>query len=79
MRAEVTDSGPGFEPQPHTPDRDDGSGWGLDLVEQMTDRWRTTRTGRPCVWFEIDLEGNGSGVAGAGDGHAATAGASAGA
>ena len=62
VRVEVTDSGPGFEPQPPTPDQDDGSGGGLHLVEQMTDRWGTTRTGRPCVWFEIDLEGNGGGA-----------------
>jgi hypothetical protein len=32
----------------------------------MTDRWGTTRTGRPCVWFEIDLEGNGGGARAAG-------------
>jgi anti-sigma regulatory factor (Ser/Thr protein kinase) len=40
LRVEITDDGHGFEPLAVTPGRHDGSGgWGLWLVEGMTDRW----------------------------------------
>ena len=55
---EVTDSGPGFESRPRRPEHEKGSGWVLHLVEHVPNRWGTTRTRRPCVWFEIDLEGD---------------------
>ena len=53
VRGRVCDPGPGFkkpfEPRPRT---DMSGGWGLPIVERISDRWGVERTG--CVWFEID-------------------------
>lgn len=49
----VTDDGPGFEASPRGPEDDPGSGWGLFLVEQLSDRWGVDVNGRTQVWFEI--------------------------
>jgi anti-sigma regulatory factor (Ser/Thr protein kinase) len=54
IRVEVTDTGPGFEPQPVTPSLYQTSGWGLFLVEQLSDRWGVIRGDATRVWFEID-------------------------
>lgn len=53
VRAEVTDAGPGFEPTPR-PSIETASGWGLELVEQLADRWGVERENATRVWFEID-------------------------
>ncbi len=49
------DPGPGFEkpsdPQPRT---DLSGGWGLPIVERISDRWGVERNGCTRVWFEID-------------------------
>jgi len=50
----VTDRGPGFEVAARTPDDDPGSGWGLFLVEQLSDRWGVELNGSTQVWFEIE-------------------------
>lgn len=50
----VTDHGPGFEVSPRCPDDDPGSGWGLFLVEQLSDRWGVDVNGRTQVWFQLD-------------------------
>jgi anti-sigma regulatory factor (Ser/Thr protein kinase) len=50
----VTDSGPGFEAAARTADDDPGSGWGLFLVEQLSDRWGVELNGSTQVWFEIE-------------------------
>jgi anti-sigma regulatory factor (Ser/Thr protein kinase) len=50
----VTDQGPGFEVSPRSPDDDPGSGWGLFLVEKLSDRWGVELNGRTQVWFELD-------------------------
>jgi anti-sigma regulatory factor (Ser/Thr protein kinase) len=50
----VTDGGPGFEVAPRAPDDDPGSGWGLFLVEQLSDRWGVELNGHTQVWFEIE-------------------------
>jgi anti-sigma regulatory factor (Ser/Thr protein kinase) len=50
----VTDRGPGFEVAPRTPEDDPGSGWGLFLVEQLSDRWGVELNGFTQVWFELD-------------------------
>ena len=51
----VCDPGPGFgmssEP---TPRPDLSGGWGLPIVETISDRWGVRRNGDACVWFEID-------------------------
>jgi anti-sigma regulatory factor (Ser/Thr protein kinase) len=50
----VIDRGPGFEAAPRRPDDDPGSGWGLFLVEQLSDRWGVELNGSTQVWFELD-------------------------
>jgi anti-sigma regulatory factor (Ser/Thr protein kinase) len=54
VRVEVGDTGEGFEPKPREPGQSVGSGWGLYLVDKLSDRWGVMRG--PCtnVWFEID-------------------------
>ena len=55
LRAEVCDSGPGFEPekvQPRSPEQI--GGWGLGIVQEVADRWGVIKSGGICVWFEID-------------------------
>jgi anti-sigma regulatory factor (Ser/Thr protein kinase) len=53
FRAEVIDSGSGFE---ITERRDEQvGGWGLPLVEHLADRWGTFQ-GSTHVWFELDLQ-----------------------
>jgi len=51
VRLEVTDEGPGF--QVSTRDRNRPGGWGLALVETMSDRWGIERGDRTRVWFEL--------------------------
>jgi len=54
VRLEVTDPGPGFEmidPEPERP-----GGWGLALVESISDRWGVERGARTRVWFELGLQ-----------------------
>src|SRR4051794_15161752 len=57
VRVVVTDPGPGFkparEPRPH-PDRP--GGWGLCLVDRLSDRWGVDKDDRTAVWFEVDRE-----------------------
>lgn len=54
VRVKVADHGPGFEARPLTPDAESRSGWGLYLVDQLSDRWGVTRADGPGAWFEID-------------------------
>ena len=54
VRVEVTDPGPGFERQTVVHDPHRTSGWGLYLVDQLSDDWGFNR--RPAaasVWFKI--------------------------
>jgi anti-sigma regulatory factor (Ser/Thr protein kinase) len=55
VRGRVCDPGPGFEvpSEPH-PRADLSGGWGLPIVEKISDRWGVERNNRVCVWFEID-------------------------
>lgn len=53
VRVEVRDDGRGFKPAPRVPGQDDGSGWGLHLVEQLSDSWGVEGGARNCVWFEV--------------------------
>jgi anti-sigma regulatory factor (Ser/Thr protein kinase) len=50
----VTDRGPGFEAAARAPEDDPGSGWGLFLVEKLSDRWGVDLNGSTQVWFEIE-------------------------
>ena len=56
LRVEVADSGPGFEPRPREQGQDEDSGWGLHLVDRLSDRWGTERSGRMSVWFELGVD-----------------------
>jgi anti-sigma regulatory factor (Ser/Thr protein kinase) len=56
IRVEVGDPGPGFEPRPVTPNLYQTSGWGLYLVDRISDRWGVIRGATTRVWFELDRE-----------------------
>jgi anti-sigma regulatory factor (Ser/Thr protein kinase) len=53
VRVTVIDEGPGFDPDGARPHRDTG-GWGLKLVDALSDRWGT-QAAPHGVWFELDL------------------------
>lgn len=55
LRVEVTDQGPGFDPEVNPPTVDQTSGRGLFLVQALSDRWGVIRSGGTMVWAEIDL------------------------
>jgi anti-sigma regulatory factor (Ser/Thr protein kinase) len=56
LRVEVDDPGTGFELRPPKPDPARASGWGLYLVEELSDRWGMVpgRHGGTRIWFELD-------------------------
>jgi anti-sigma regulatory factor (Ser/Thr protein kinase) len=56
LRIEVTDNGPGFAALAAGPDRGNGAsdGWGLWLVDRLTDRWGVDGRHGTCVWLEFD-------------------------
>jgi two-component sensor histidine kinase len=53
VRAEVTDSGPGFSPKERDKDLEEPGGWGLVLVQSIAKRWGVEREGGTRVWFEL--------------------------
>ena len=55
VHGRVCDPGPGFEvPSEPGPRADLSGGWGLPIVEKISDRWGVDRDNQVCVWFEID-------------------------
>jgi anti-sigma regulatory factor (Ser/Thr protein kinase) len=56
LRVEVADHGEGFEPQPRDMDRSRPGGWGLYLVDELSDRWGVARDNLNRVWFEMDQD-----------------------
>ena len=54
LRVEVSDAGEGFEPTPRDLDRSRPGGWGLYLVDELSDRWGVVRDRLTRVWFEVD-------------------------
>jgi serine/threonine-protein kinase RsbW len=54
VRVGVSDHGPGFERRARPRDRN--GGWGLFIVDAVSDRWGVIRGHSNEVWFEIDLE-----------------------
>jgi anti-sigma regulatory factor (Ser/Thr protein kinase) len=62
LRVEVTDRGHGFEPHPREPGQSKASGWGLYLVDNLSDRWGVIRNHITRVWFEIDSPSRGNGI-----------------
>jgi anti-sigma regulatory factor (Ser/Thr protein kinase) len=67
VRVSVVDEGPGFEP-PETPLTEQaaeaGSGWGLFLVDQLSEEWGVERDSGATVWFELDSARGGEAAAG---------------
>jgi anti-sigma regulatory factor (Ser/Thr protein kinase) len=55
LHVQVADSGTGFEPRPRDRAATKAGGWGLFLVEKLSDRWGVARNSLTRVWFEIDL------------------------
>lgn len=53
IRIEVVDQGSGFVPVARDRPATEAGGWGLHLVETLTDRWGV-HEGSTHVWFEID-------------------------
>jgi two-component sensor histidine kinase len=60
LRIEVIDGGHGFEPDTPELSRHQTSGWGLWLVDQLTDRWGVDEEQSTRVWCEIDHPTTGS-------------------
>jgi anti-sigma regulatory factor (Ser/Thr protein kinase) len=55
VRGRVCDPGPGFEvPSEPCPRPDMKGGWGLPIVETISDRWGVRQNSCACIWFEID-------------------------
>jgi anti-sigma regulatory factor (Ser/Thr protein kinase) len=51
----VCDPGPGFEVSSKPCPRPDlRGGWGLPILERISDRWGVERNNHTCVWFEIN-------------------------
>ena len=53
IRTEIIDQGVGFTPVERDADLSREGGWGLYLVDELTDSWGTYE-GSTHVWFEID-------------------------
>lgn len=51
VRVEVRDEGPGFTPRPRPEGSD--AGWGLHLVDKLSDSWGVDQGAQNCVWFEM--------------------------
>ena len=54
VRVEVADPGEGFDPAPRTDTMMKPGGWGLYLVDRISDRWGVVKNQFTRVWFEID-------------------------
>jgi anti-sigma regulatory factor (Ser/Thr protein kinase) len=53
VHVEVVDQGVGFVPSARDRPKTEPGGWGLHLVEALTERWGVHK-GSTHVWFEID-------------------------
>jgi signal transduction histidine kinase len=53
VRAQVSDNGPGFAPKGRQRAMDEPGGWGLVLVETLSERWGVERGECTSVWFEL--------------------------
>ena len=55
VRGKVCDPGPGFRmPSKLGPRPDLSGGWGLPIVDKISDRWGVECGSGACVWFEMD-------------------------
>lgn len=55
VRAEIRDAGKGFSFVRHGFSPEQSSGWGLNLVDVLADRWGTQTGESSTVWLELDL------------------------
>jgi anti-sigma regulatory factor (Ser/Thr protein kinase) len=53
VRAQVSDSGPGFAPGGREQPIEEPGGWGLVLVDRMAERWGVEHDHGTSVWFEL--------------------------
>ncbi len=54
VRVEVTNPGTPFEPRPREEAEEPNPGWGLFLVDELSDAWGVRDDpGRQRVWFEL--------------------------
>lgn len=53
VRCEVTDEGDGFRAEPVPADQRGKGGWGLYIVDRLSDRWGVFAGPPTRVWFEI--------------------------
>jgi anti-sigma regulatory factor (Ser/Thr protein kinase) len=53
VRLRLCDHGAGFERRQPRPRPDGAGGYGLVLLDRLSDRWGVQRDGAFCVWFEI--------------------------
>jgi anti-sigma regulatory factor (Ser/Thr protein kinase) len=62
LHIEVADPGCGFGPRGLEGDPSPASerGWGLRIVEKLSDRWGVLTNGRTVVWFDVLRDGAGS-------------------
>lgn len=58
IRVEVTDAGAELRRPPQPARLPETSGWGLHIVNQISDRWGAYWDGVNHFWFEIDLKPN---------------------
>ena len=61
LRVEVADDGSGFNPGP--PTEGDERGWGLYIVDNLSDGWGVEAGASTVVWFEIARSPGGHGSA----------------
>ena len=47
------DHGHGFHPRDPQPHEDGSGGYGLMLVDRLSERWGVSNDGTSCVWFEL--------------------------
>lgn len=57
LRVEVRDPGIDGVVAPREPERENGGGFGLHLVDLLATRWGVNRTNGTQVWFEVDATG----------------------
>ena len=55
VRVDVVNEGPVFEAAPRTRDVDTEGGLGLQLVDQLAERWGVEGNGSTTVWLEVKL------------------------
>jgi anti-sigma regulatory factor (Ser/Thr protein kinase) len=55
LQVEVSDDGAGFVPRARYDGQDEGSGWGLHLVDELAASWGVDGDRPTRVWFELSL------------------------